>query len=142
MKRLSIKKIFIIILEYTLKYGFGIGIIALPILFSIFEETFPLILILFIFAMFVFGVLSALEDIRKEFEMKDKEIDAEKKSIQENYRSERKKLIDSYNYSKNQVETEKQRINKILEDEKIYKPYLAKLLEDYNYDMDTLREKH
>lgn len=87
MKRLSIKKIFIIILEYTLKYGFGIGIIALPILFSIFEETFPLILILFIFAMFVFGVLSTLEDIRKEFEMKDKEIDAEKKSIQENYRS-------------------------------------------------------
>lgn len=42
---------------------------------------------------------------------------------------------------KNQVETEKQRINKILEDEKIYKPYLSKLLEDYNYDIDTLREK-
>ena len=32
-------------------------------------------------------------------------------------------------------------INQILEDEKIYKPYLAKLLEDYNNDMDELREK-
>lgn len=142
MKRLSIKKIFVIILEYALKYGLGIGIIALPILFSIFEDIFPLILILFIFAMFVCGVYYALKDIREEFEKKDREVDLEKQEIQESYKIERKKLIDSYNNSKKQVETEKQTINKILEDEKIYKPYLAKLLEDYYYEVDTLREKH
>lgn len=141
MKRLSIKKIFLIILEYTLKYGVAIGIIAVPLLFALFEEIFPVVLILFIFIMFICGVVTTLEDIRDEFENKDREIDREKKNIQESYKIERKKLIDSYNYSKGLVENEKQMINQILEDEKIYKPYLAKLLEDYNNDIDELREK-
>ena len=170
MKNISITKILRDILIYTLSFSFIYGLFILPILSSIFKDNFLIVLVIYIFAMFVIAVVMELKGIKQEFANRELEIVREKEKLEKEYKSlnndvnkkcedlrkqyedEKESLINSYNATSDkldkdykelarQLEVQKQGLYKILNDEKIYKPYLAEILSAYKYEIDCINAK-
>lgn len=120
----------------------GFGWVLLCILIDYFKDLSIIIPIgIYLMIIFTISLLIEINDINKKINEQKTEVKnvCNKKinEIQE-YKNE---LTKKYNDLKNELNNEINFNKKILEDEKIYKPYLAEILANYYEEIDTLKVK-
>lgn len=140
----SIKNVFFNMLGITMAFGWIIAIV----LFSLFENSdFSIPLIIYIVLILIISLTMEINELGKKISTNYNEIETEKSRLRNAYKEQVNKLnykknqIDVYydekkKYADNYFDLKQKEFKKIIEDEKINKPYLASIYADYQEFID------
>lgn len=144
MNKIDIKEKVNNIIWNMIGYMFATGWIVLPILYGGFKNSdvgFLLSFVIYLLILFIFSSIGELKKIKESIQQEYKSLEVEKQKLNDMYILKEENLEKNYKSIFENLQKENNKLSNILNDKKIYKPYLATILSDYQASIDSMKEE-